>query len=80
MHAILSTLVHRAIVLCNRDSLHDELEFIKDTFRQNSYSNWQIHMALNPIIRVAPPKNKPDSVVFLPYVGSIFNLISKGLY
>jgi hypothetical protein len=80
MHATFSTSVHRARALCNHNSLHDELEFMRDTYSQNSYSNWQIHRALNPIIRVAPLKNQPDSGVFLLYVGLIFNLITKGLY
>jgi hypothetical protein len=47
-HAILSTLVHRARVLCDQDSLHVELVFMGDIFRQNSYTNWQIHKTLKP--------------------------------
>jgi hypothetical protein len=48
-HAILSTLVQ---------VLSDELaklEILKDTFRQNRYSNHQIHRALNPSARIALP-------------------------
>jgi hypothetical protein len=30
--------------------------------------------------RVAPPNDSPDSVAFQPYVGSIFNCISKMLH
>jgi hypothetical protein len=35
-HAVLSTLVHRARALCDKDCLHDELVFLRDTFDQNS--------------------------------------------
>jgi hypothetical protein len=40
--AILSMLVHRARSLCDRESLHDELEFLRATFRHNGYSNWHL--------------------------------------
>jgi hypothetical protein len=33
--AVLSLLVHRARALCDHKSLHDELEFLRGTFRQN---------------------------------------------
>jgi hypothetical protein len=33
--AVLSTLVHRARAVCDKESLHDELEFLKTTFREN---------------------------------------------
>jgi hypothetical protein len=36
MHAVLSTLVQRARVLCDHKSLHDELEFPRDAFRLNT--------------------------------------------
>jgi hypothetical protein len=37
--AVLSTLVHRARALCDQDSLHAELVFLKDVFRQNGYND-----------------------------------------
>jgi hypothetical protein len=43
--------------------------FLRDIFRQNGYSNWQICRALNPPLRVAQPDDKPDSVAFLLTVG-----------
>jgi hypothetical protein len=36
--AILATLVHRARALCDKESLHGELEFLKTTFKENGYS------------------------------------------
>jgi hypothetical protein len=54
-----------------------ELVFLGDVFRQDGYTNWQICRALNLPPRVAQPDKKPDSVIFLPYVGSIFNRISR---
>jgi hypothetical protein len=74
--AVLSTLVHRARSLCDQESLHGELEFLRTTFRQNGYSDRQIRQALNPPTRVASTPEKPDSVAFLPYVGTTFNRIS----
>jgi hypothetical protein len=56
--------VQRARVLCSELA---KLEILKDTFRQNSYSDHQIHRALNPSARIAPPKEKPESVAFLPW-------------
>jgi hypothetical protein len=64
-HAVLSTLVHRARALCDHDSLNDELRLLRDTFKQNGYSDWQIFRAFNPIMRVSPPTDKPNSVTFL---------------
>jgi hypothetical protein len=76
---IISTLVHRARALCDQDSLHVESVFLGNVFRQNSYTDRHIRRALNPLPRVAQPEVKPDSVAFLPYVGSIFKRISKVL-
>jgi hypothetical protein len=43
-----------------------------DTFRQNGYSSQEIHRTFNSPVRVAPPKDKPDSVPFLLYVRLTF--------
>jgi hypothetical protein len=53
--------------------------FLGDIFRQNGYMEWQIRMALNPRPRAGWSDEKSDSVGFLPYVGTIFNLISRVL-
>jgi hypothetical protein len=78
-HAVLSTLVHRARALCDQKSLHGELVFLGDIFRQNGYTERQIRTALNPSPRVDQSDEKSDSVAFLPYVGTIFNRISRVL-
>jgi hypothetical protein len=75
--AVLSTMVHRARSLCDQDSLHGELEFLRTTIRQNSYSDQQIRRALNPPARGAPTLEKPALVAFLPYVSMTFNHISR---
>jgi hypothetical protein len=77
--AVLSTLVHRGRTLCDQDSLHVELVFLSDIFRQNGYTEQQIRRALNPPSGVGQTDRKPDSVGFLPYVPSIFNCISRVL-
>jgi hypothetical protein len=77
--AVLSTLVHRTRALCDQDGLHGELVFLGDIFRQNGYAERQIRRALNPPPRAGRSDEKSDSVAFLPYVGTIFNRISRVL-
>ncbi|PNF14479.1 hypothetical protein B7P43_G18379 [Cryptotermes secundus] len=72
-----STLVHRARALCDQDSLHAKLVLLGDVFRKNRYR--QIHRVLNHRLNIRYPEDKQDSVAFLPYVGSIFNRISRML-
>jgi len=40
--AILATMVHKARTLCDKENLHDMLEFLKTTLKENSYSLKQI--------------------------------------
>jgi hypothetical protein len=74
--AVLSTLVYRARALCDQETLHAELAFLQDVFKQNGYNDRQIHRVLNRRPNISQPEDKPDSVEFLPYVGTIFNRIS----
>jgi hypothetical protein len=48
-------------------------------FRQNRYTEWQIRRTFYPLPSVVQPEEKPGSVALLPYVGSIFNDISRVL-
>jgi hypothetical protein len=73
--AVLSTLVHRARALCDHKSVHDELEFLRDTFKRNGYGDRQIRRAVDPLKGVATPPEKPISVAFLPLVSTTFNRI-----
>jgi hypothetical protein len=75
--AVLSTLVHGARSLCDQESLHGELEFLRTTFRQNGYSNQQIRRALNPPVRVVLTPDKPALVAFMSYISTTFNRISR---
>jgi hypothetical protein len=76
---MLSTLIHRARALCDEDSLQDELLFLKDVFKVHGYNNRQIHTALNRRPHLPQPDNEPHSVAFLPFVGTVFNRISRVL-
>jgi hypothetical protein len=76
---VLSTLIHRARALCDEDSLQADLVFLNDVFRENGYSDRQIHRALNRRPLLPQPDKKPHSVAFLPFVGTVFNLISRVL-
>jgi hypothetical protein len=75
---ILSTLIPRARALCDEDSLQAELVFLRNVFKQNGYNAWQIHRALNHRPHL-DQTDKPNSVAFLPIVGTIFNCISRVL-
>ena len=63
-----SNSVHRVRALCDKESLPDELEFLKSTFRENRYSLRQILSTLNPTERTSKPKDTPTLVTHLPYV------------
>jgi hypothetical protein len=76
---VLSTLLHRARALCDEDSLEAELVFLKNVFRENGYSDRRIHRALNRRPLLPQPDNKAHSVAFLPFVGTVFNRISRVL-
>jgi hypothetical protein len=53
--------------------------FLKDVFRENGYSDQQIHRALDRRPFLPQTDNKPHSVAFLPFVGTVFNHISRVL-
>jgi hypothetical protein len=55
------------------------LEFLKVTLKQNTDGHWQIFSFLCPLGKVAPSIDDPDSVKFLPYIGSNFNIITRAL-
>jgi hypothetical protein len=76
--AVLSTLIHRARALCDVESLQAELVFLKDDFKQNGYNDRQTHRVLNRRPHLPQP-DKPNSVALLPFVGTLFNRISRVL-
>jgi hypothetical protein len=69
--------VHRARTLWDENSLHAELLFPRDVFKQNGYNDRKIHRVRNRRPYLDQPDNKPESVAFLPFVGIIFNRISR---
>jgi hypothetical protein len=70
---------HGCISLCDQDNIHAELVFLRNIFRPNGYSDRQIHRFLNPLAKVALLSKKPESVMFLPYIGSFFTCINRML-
>jgi hypothetical protein len=72
-------MIHRARALSDEDSLQAELVFLKDVFREIGYNDRQIHRDLNRRPLLPQPDNKPHSVAFLPFVGTVFNRISRVL-
>jgi hypothetical protein len=64
--------VDRARALCDEDNLQAELMFLRDVLKQNGYNDRQIHRALNRRPHLPQPDNEPNSVAFLPFVGTVF--------
>jgi hypothetical protein len=78
--ALLSALSHTARPLCDKESLHNELEFLKTTFRKNYCSIIkQVSCALNPTVRTSKPTDKPTSFALLPYVQTTYGRLSRML-
>jgi hypothetical protein len=67
---------HECTALCDQDDIHAELVLLNDNFRQNGYSDRQIHRVLKPLVKVALLSEKQESVMLLPYVGSFFTHIN----
>jgi hypothetical protein len=65
--------------LCDEDSMQATLGFVKNIFKQNGYNDWQICRALNHHLHLDLEDNKPNSIAFMPFVGTIFNRISRVL-
>jgi hypothetical protein len=69
----------RARALSDEDSLQAQLVFLRDIFKQNGYNDWRSHRALNRRRHLNQPNNDPNSVAVLPFVGTVFNHVSKVL-
>jgi len=64
-------MVHQARAISDQENLPRELGFLCSTFNQNGYSNRQI-CALNPPHIEETPRENPNLVSFLPFVGPTF--------
>jgi hypothetical protein len=78
-HAVLATLVFRAGAICDENILGQELEFLKNSLRDNSYSLQQIQHAFSR--KEKPPRDnkKPILTAFLPYVQSMYCHLNRML-
>jgi hypothetical protein len=65
--------------LCDKESLHEELQFLKTTFRENGYSMKQIQRALNPVVRTSKLNNKPTLIALLSHVQMTYSCSSRML-
>jgi len=72
--AVLSILVHKATLLCERDSLRGDPQLLRSTLRHCGFSNLHIQQALYPFLtsRVLPLPSP------FPFVGMTLNLIKEG--
>jgi hypothetical protein len=62
--ALLSALSHTARPPCGKENLHDELEFLMTTLRENDSSIKQISCAFNPAVRTSKPTDSPPQSLF----------------
>jgi hypothetical protein len=59
IQTIFTTLLHGVGAVCDNESLHDELEFLKTTSKENGYRLKQIRCALSLMVITPKPKDKP---------------------
>jgi hypothetical protein len=76
-HPVLPTLFFRAKAICDKDNLAQELEFLKTTFRENSYTFKQIQWAFHKKEKISQDYNKPNSTAILPYVQSMSGQLNR---
>ena len=77
---VLRTLLHRAIMVSDSDSLPDEISHLCTTFKQNNYSNRDINKALRKINSNKSndqPKKDYKGRAFIPYVGTVSSKIGR---
>jgi len=75
---VLASLIHRAKVLCDQDSLTKELEFLTTVFKNNGYSPQQIR-SLKPATRTTKTNKNPTSIAFIPYTQTTYGRLSRML-
>jgi len=59
IQAVLTALLHRVGAVCDKRSLHDDLEFLETTFGENEYRLKQKRCAFNLAVITLKPKDKP---------------------
>ncbi|XP_071441632.1 uncharacterized protein [Hetaerina americana] len=79
--AVLSSLLHRAKVISDQQSLPAELGHLKKTFRENGFSPREISMALKRAFgekrERREEERKPLANAFLPYISTVSGKISR---
>jgi hypothetical protein len=78
-HCVLSTLTHTDKAICKEENLQAELNFLQWTFKQNSYTDQQVHHTVCQPQKVKPPQEDPPLITFLDFVEFIYNLVSRML-
>jgi DNA-binding transcriptional MerR regulator len=61
----------RARATCDEDSMDQELEFLKNSLRENGYSLKHIQRVLSRKEKTPKDNKKPIPTAFLPYVQSM---------
>ena len=80
--AVLSTLLHRAKNIPDKESIPNEIKHLKKAFMKNGYSKHQISMALKRTFRetrgaIQEPQDEPIAKALLPYVSTISGKIQR---
>ena len=77
--SVLTSLTHRAITLCDQDSLPHEMDFLTEVFKMNGYSPQQIQRAMNPATATTKKEDKYTGTAYLPYTQTTFGKLSRML-
>jgi hypothetical protein len=64
-------------MICDTESLGEDLQHLKKTLRKNGYSERDISHALNSKIKQKGNKEKPTATALLPYQQSTSNKIRR---
>ncbi|XP_046391492.1 uncharacterized protein LOC124159615 [Ischnura elegans] len=79
--SVLSTLIHRAISIADKDNLRKEIGHLKKTFTQNGFSRRHIDLALKRAFtpNKTSPKEESTATIkaYLPYISTISGKISR---
>lgn len=71
--------LHRAKTICDDDIFRHELDVLSNVFKDNGYSNKQIHKALNYKSKHIRQVEKPSAVAVLPYIQSTYGRLNRFL-
>jgi hypothetical protein len=77
--SVLASLIQRDKVLCDEESLTQELEFLTTVYTENGYSHQHIRRAMELATQTAKTNDKPISTAYIPYTQTTYGHPSRML-